>query len=387
MEVHVSQIEKRSWLEINLTQLRDNYLIYKSMLPAGTEVMAVIKADAYGHGDVQVARTLSWAGCRLFAVSNIDEAVGLREAGIEGEILLLGYSSPYYAKTLCDYDLTQAIVSEEYAERMASTGAKFKCQMAIDTGMNRIGIDGDDTALCADIIRKYHDKLQLTGLFTHLCVADTDTEECRDFTWQQIRKFKAVADSVADLHLPYVHCCNSAAGLFYLNTSQEFDNIGKIVRLGIVLYGLKPDISNTIPEGIKPAITWKSVISQVKDVHPGETIGYGRTFKAEREMRIATVTTGYADGLSRHLSNRGHVLIHGQFAPIVGRICMDQTLADVTHIPQAKMGDHVVVMGSMGNLSYTADDMAEDLGTIGYEVLCNLSKRVQRFYVRPDASL
>ena len=387
MEIHVNQIEKRSWIEIDLAQIKANYLNYKASLKHDADLMAVIKADAYGHGDVQVARMLSYCGCHLFAVSNIDEAVGLRESGIKGEILILGYSSPYYAKTLFDYDLTQAIVSEEYAEALASTPFRMKCQFAVDTGMNRIGIDGDDALLCERIIRQYTTRLNVNGLFTHLCVADTPSDECRAFTWGQIDKFKAVASRVADLQLPFVHCCNSAGGLHYLDNSDRFEGIGSIVRLGIILYGLKPDSTFVLPEGIRPAITWKSAISQVKDVHPGETIGYGRTFKVTRESRIATVTTGYADGLNRLLSNKGYVLIRGNRAPIVGRICMDQTLVDVTDIPNVKMGDKVVVLGRSGELEYNADDMAADLGTIGYEILCNLSKRVQRFYVSSNASL
>lgn len=387
MEIHVNQIEKRSWIEIDLGQIKANYLRYRASLKRDAELMAVIKADAYGHGDVQVARMLSYCGCRLFAVSNIDEAVGLRESGIQGEILILGYSSPFYAKTLCDYDLTQAIVSEEYAAALAATPFRMKCQFAIDTGMNRIGIDGDDAAECERIIRTYATRLDVDGLFTHLCVADTPTEECRTFTWGQIEKFRTVAHRVADLRLPYVHCCNSAAGLYYLDDSDAFAGIGDIVRLGIILYGLKPDTTSVLPDGIRPAITWKSAISQVKDVHPGETIGYGRTFKVERESRIATVTTGYADGLNRLLSNRGHVLVRGCRAPIVGRICMDQTLVDVTDIPGVAMGDKVVVLGRSGELEYNADDMAAELGTIGYEILCNLSKRVQRFYVSTSAAL
>ncbi len=387
MEVHVNQIEKRSWIEVDLSQLKANYTIYKSKLPESTEVMAVIKADAYGHGDVQVARLLSGCGVRMFAVSNIDEAVGLREAGIKGEILILGYSSPYYARTLVNYDLTQAIVSEEYAEALASTTLPIKCQFAIDTGMNRIGLDGDSPQQCETTIRKYSKSLNVDGIFTHLCVADTDDDESHRFTWGQISKFKAVADLIADMNLPYQHCCNSAAGLSYLNSGEEFAGIGSIVRLGIVLYGLKPDISNTLPEGIAPAMTWKSVVSQVKKVHPGETLGYGRTFKIEKESVIATVTTGYADGLNRLLSNHGHVMIRGRKAPIVGRICMDQTLVDVSDIPGVKMGERVVLIGRSGDLTYTADDMASELDTIGYEILCNITKRVQRFYVNTNSSL
>ena len=387
MEVLVNQIEKRSWIEIDMSQLKDNYFLYKKNLRRDAEIMAVIKADAYGHGDVQVARMLYEQGVHLFAVSNIDEAIGLREAGVKGEILLLGYSSPIYVRAMLKYDLTQAIVSEEYAETLTNTGCKVKCQFAIDTGMNRIGIDSDDLESCNRIIRRYYNLLNVTGIFTHLCVADTADEESVRFTKGQIAKFKAVHDTVSDLHLPYVHCCNSAGGLFYLQDSTSFEGIGDIVRLGIILYGLKPDIENELPDGIRPALTWKSSISMVKTVMPGETIGYGRTYRVDKPSVIATVTTGYADGLSRHLSNKGFVLINGKKAPIVGRICMDQTLVDVTHIPDVKMGDKVVILGRSGNLEYNADDMANDLGTIGYEVLCNISKRVQRFYVNSNRNL
>ena len=380
MEIIVNQMERRSWIEIDLDQIKQNYFIYKNSLQSDAEIMAVIKADAYGHGDAHIARWLSEQGCRLFAVSNIDEAVGLRNAGIKGEILILGYTSPKYAKTLSYLDLSQAIVSEEYAEALSQTGQRVKCQFAIDTGMNRIGLDGDNTSSCEAIIRKYSDSLIVEGLFTHLCVADTDTEEAKKFTYGQIRKFKAVADAVSDLKLPFVHCCNSAGGLYYLKNSSEFEGIGKIVRLGIVLYGLKPDVDNHLPNGVKPAMTWKSVVSMVKNVHPGETIGYGRTFMVKKDMKVATVTTGYADGLNRLLSNKGFVMINGCKAPIVGRICMDQTLVDVTEIPDVKMGTEVVIIGESGDLTYTADDMAQDLGTIGYEVICNITKRVQRFY-------
>ena len=384
MEVIVNQIEKRSWIEINLSQLRKNYLLYKNSLKADAEIMAVIKADAYGHGDVQVARLLSQSGVHLFAVSNIDEAVGLREAGIQGEILILGYTSVFYAKTLWYHDLTQAIVSEEYAVALAETGLKIKCQFAIDTGMNRIGLDGDNAEECEKIIRNYKDSLNLTGIFTHLCVSDTDTSECKDFTIGQITKFKAIAERIQDLNLPYMHCCNSAGGLFYLKDDKMFEHIGSVVRLGIILYGLKPDDNNELPDGIEPAMEWKSQISMVKDVHPGETIGYGRTYKVEKESRIATVTTGYADGLNRLLSNKGFVMINGYKASIVGRVCMDQTLVDVTGIPNVKMGTRVTLIGKNGGLVYTADDMARDLGTIGYEIICNITKRVQRFYVNSN---
>ena len=380
MEVHANQIEKRSWVEVDLSQLKTNYLLYKKALRRDASIMAVIKADAYGHGDVQVARLLSDLGCKLFAVSNIDEAVGLREAGIKGEILILGYSSPFYARTLFELDLTQAIVSEEYAQQLADTGMRIKCHFAIDTGMNRIGIDADDIAGCERIIRLFIHKLNVNGLFTHLCVADSNNESDKEFTLLQLSKFRDIVSRVSDLRLPHIHCCNSAAGIKYLDKSSFYDEIGGIVRLGIVLYGLKPSNDIEIPQGIRTPLTWKSVVSMVKKVHVGETIGYGRTFQVERESVIATVATGYADGFSRKLSNRGFVLINGCKAPIVGNICMDQTLVDVTDIPGVKMGTHAVLLGSNGSITYTADDMANILGTIGYEVTCDISKRVQRFY-------
>lgn len=380
MEVHTNQIEKRSWVEVDLAQIRKNYLLYRKALKRDARIMAVIKADAYGHGDVQVARTLSDAGVELFAVSNIDEAVGLREAGIKGEILILGYSSPIYAKTLFDLGLTQAIVSEEYAQQLANTGLRIKCQFAVDTGMNRIGIDADDPDVCERIIRQYVTRLHINGLFTHLCVADGSSESDREFTFSQLRKFKRVVEAVSELELPFVHCCNSAAGLRYLDGSSAFEGIGDIVRLGIALYGLRPSDAVSLPEGIEPCLTWKSVISMVKKVQKGETIGYGRTFRVEKESVIATVATGYADGLSRSLSNKGFVLINGNKAPIVGNICMDQTMVDVSLIPNVKMGTKATIIGMSGGISYSADEMAGSLGTLGYEVLCDISKRVQRFY-------
>ncbi len=379
MEVHVNQIEKRSWIEINLAQLRANYLYYKRSLSLDAKIMAVIKADAYGHGDLQVARMLEDNGCHLFAVSNIDEAIGLREGNIRSEILILGYTSSVYAKTLYDYDLTQAIVSEEYAQQLADSGFKIKCQFAIDTGMNRIGLDGDDTAQCEKIIRTFIDKLNINGFFTHLCVADSDKDDDHEFTLMQLHKFQELAHAVKDLDLPYIHCFNSAGGLHYL--SEDFADIGKIVRFGIILFGLKPDENFVLPQGIAPALTWKSVISMVKNVHKGEFIGYGRSYKVERDSVIATVATGYADGLNRLLSNKGFVMINGRKAPIVGKICMDQTLVDVTDIPNVKAGNHAIILGKCGDLAVTADDMAKSINTIGYEILCNITKRVQRFYI------
>lgn len=381
MEIKVDQVEKRSWTEIDLKQIEHNFLVYKKHLRKNVNIMAVIKADAYGHGDVMIARTLSKMGVNLFAVSNIDEAVGLRNSGITGEILILGYTSPKYAKTLSFLDLTQTIVSEEYAEELAKSKYEVKCQIAIDTGMNRIGISAIPLDDAETIIRNISRKLIVNGIFTHLCVADSNALSDKQYTMMQLKRFKDIVDRIYDLDLPYIHCYNSAGGLNYLEDTEFNNRIGNIVRLGILLYGLRPDKSMAIPQDIKPAMTWKSVISMVKNVPIGQSIGYGRTFITQRTSRIATVTTGYADGYSRLLSNKGFMILADKKAPIVGRICMDQTLIDVTEIPEAKMGESVILIGECNKFSYSADDMAEDLDTIGYEIVCDITKRVQRFYV------
>jgi len=381
MEIHVSQIEKRSWTEIDLKQLVKNYQIYKKSLPADSEIMAVIKADAYGCGDVMVAKALQGEGVGLFAVSNIDEAITLRDAGIKGEILILGYTAPSLASVLAEKNIVQAIVSEEHAEAMAKMNIKIRCQFAIDTGMNRIGLDADFPNECEKTIRKYIDKFDICGIFTHFCVADSLDNENVRFTESQIEKFQAVYERIKDLNLRYIHCCNSAGGMFYVNHVASALKLSNIVRLGIVLYGLKPDKSNKLPVGIKPVLSWKTVVSVVKTVRAGEFIGYGRTYRADSDRKIATLATGYADGYDRHLSNKGYVLIHGKRARIVGRVCMDQMTVDVTDIPETKMGDSAILIGCDGNEIYTADDMAEQLGTIGYEAVCGISKRAQRFYI------
>lgn len=364
----------RSWTEISLETIKNNYRIYRDNLPGEMEIMAVVKADAYGHGDRKVAAAMQELGCKQFAVSSIHEALRLRAADIQGKILILGYTPPAYMNALYTNDITQAILSEEYAEELVRNGRQIRCHFAIDTGMNRIGLNGDDSEYCERVIREYAGKLNLTGIFTHLCVADSEADDNIEFTRKQIGKFKAVVQAIKDLGLKEVHCLNSAGGLWHKGISDY-------VRLGIILYGLKPDYLNQLPVGIQPALQWKSVVSMVKDVFPGEDIGYGRTFHVNRKMRVATIPTGYADGYNRLISNRGYVLINGYKAPVVGRVCMDQFMVDVTEISDVSMGTEVVLIGRSGDEEITADDMAQWAGTIGYEIICNISSRVERTYI------
>ena len=336
--------------------------------------MAVVKADAYGHGDRRVAAFLQSRGVTHFAVSNIDEAVHLREAGVTGQILLLGYTPVELAGEVVARDLSQTLLSEEDAAAWAATGLPVRCQFAVDTGMRRIGLDAGDPARAERAIRAAAaSPLRLEGLFTHLCVADTPAQNA--FTRRQIDHFDALADRVADLRLPFLHCLNSAGALWH--SARHSD----LARLGIVLYGLKPDAANVLPPGIRPALAWKTVVSMVKTVSPGDTVGYGRTFSVPRPMTLATLPVGYADGYPRVLSGKACVLVNGRRAPLVGRICMDQMMADVSGIPDVRPGTEVVLIGQSGNETITADDLGALASTIGYEIVCAIGKRVPRLYL------
>ena len=362
----------RCWAEIDLAQIKKNLDIYKKHIPRNEDIIAVVKADAYGHGDRVVSKYLSDNGVSFFAVSNIDEGIHIREAGVKGKILILGYTPVARVKDLLHYNISQTILSEEYADSITNSGYPVKCQFAIDTGMRRIGINADNPDECEKTIREYAKKIKIEGLFTHLCVADI--EDQKEFTQHQIDQFEEICRRLSDLKLPFCHCMNSAGGLWYRSKYSH------CTRLGIILYGLKPDYTSVLPPNIEPVLSWKSVISMVKEVHLGDTIGYGRTFKTDHTLTVATIPTGYADGYPRLLSNKGWVLINGCKAPIVGQICMDQMMVDVTYIPDVHLGTEVVLIGKSENEIIRADDLAHIIGTIGYEIVCGISKRVQRIY-------
>lgn len=362
---------QRSWVEIDLEIIATNVFEYQKYIDF-CDIMAIIKADAYGHGASRIAKKLVQCGIKSFGVSNLEEALELRNSGIKESILVLGYTPVSLAGVLYENDIVQTVLSLEYAEELKAHGFRNKVQIAIDTGMNRIGLDANEPELCDLAIRMIEKNFEVTGVFTHLSVADTPKESA--YTEMQLSKFKEVIKHVEDLKIPYVHCMNSAGGI-------GFPMVGNLVRLGIVLYGLKPDINIKLPETIKPAMTWKSVITMVKDVKAGESIGYGRSYKANEDMKVATVSTGYADGYMRNLSNKGYVLLNGRKAPVIGKICMDQFMIDVTHVNDVKMGNEVILLGKNAEYEITADDMGAIAGTIGYEVICGISKRVPRIYL------
>ncbi|MBO5572563.1 MAG: alanine racemase [Ruminococcus sp.] len=372
---------KRAWAEISLPQLRKNVEIIRSLNSDKTEIMAVVKADAYGHGDEHIVRCLANdCGIRYFAVSNLDEAIAVRKFAPQGEILILGYTPPEYAHEISMYNIIQGVVSTEYAEALVqNTPQPIRCHIKIDTGMGRIGLKHDTPQQCAAEIAEMMkiDKLSVEGIYTHFAVADSDDPDNIAYTDKQEKFITDTYDVLAaqGIKLPHLHFMNSAATC-YRNSERS-----TLSRAGIILYGLHPDVSLDIPEGLEPLMELKAVISHVKTVSKGDCISYGRTFRADREMRIATVTIGYADGYSRLLSSKGEILVHGKRCMITGRVCMDQLMIDVSDVPEAKAGDIVTLIGKEGDDRITADDLAQIYGTIGYEVVCGISKRVPRIYI------
>ena len=373
---------KRAWAEINLSALEQNIKEISSVLKNNTEIMAVIKADAYGHGEAEILHKLWDCGIRYFAVSNLDEAISVRKHCPGSEILILGYTPPEYAYEIEYNNIIQGVLSAEYAAELNKAArSKIRCHIKIDTGMGRIGLKYSNPEHCADeaeeIIKL--EKINAEGLYTHFAVADSpDDLECVEYTRSQTNSILSVYDILVSrgYKLPHVHFLNSA-GLCYHNNERS-----TLARAGIIMYGLYPNYPVKLPINIKPVMELKAVISVVKKLRTGESVSYGRTYKApDNNVVAATVTVGYADGYSRLLSGKADVLVHGKRCPIIGRVCMDQLMLDVSDVPDAKEGDIVTLIGRDGDEEITADELASLYGTIGYEVVCGISKRVPRIYI------
>lgn len=370
----------RTWAEIDIDALVHNFDIIKKEA-AGAKLMAVVKADAYGHSARIVAPILEQHGADAFAVSNIEEAITLRGCGITRPILILGYTPVSMAAQLYLNDISQCVYSPEYAaalsKRACADRVKVKVHIKLDTGMSRLGFDCRDEKLSGieDAVTAARLKgFVFEGIFTHFAVSDR-TETTEDgFTDKQYSRFCAAAERFekAGLRPKYRHCCNSAA--FCLDSDKHFD----MCRPGIILYGLTPSSDLKLKEAFIPVMTVKSVVSMVKTIKGGDTVSYGRTFTAEKEMKIATVTAGYADGYPRLLSNKGYVLINGKRANIIGRVCMDQMSVDVSDIDNVKQGDEVILFGK----TLPVEELADMCGTINYEIICGISPRVPRITVK-----
>ena len=377
---------KRTWAEISLNAIEHNYNVIRNKVADDTKVCCVIKADGYGHGAVELSQIYEKLGADFFAVSNIDEGIEIRKSGSKLPIVILGYTPVSEAENLAEYDISQAVFSLEYAKELSENCVEEDCictmHIKVDSGMSRIGF------MCQEFPRDEYSieeiceacclpNLEVEGLFTHFCVSDEDAEG-REFTNKQYENFIHVRDSLKKrgVDISVVHCSNSGAIEDYPETCCD------MVRAGIILYGLAPSSKLADRLDLVPAMTLKTVVAFVKEVQKGATISYGRTFTADRKMKIATVPIGYADGFIRQNAKDGYMMVNGKKAKIVGRICMDQTMLDVTDIEDVKTGDEVVVFGTGENGEPTADSLAENTGTINYETVCLVGKRVPRIYIK-----
>ena len=368
----------RCYAEISLEAIGHNIREVKKRLPEGVKLLGVVKANAYGHGAVPVASYLE-NQVDYFATATIEEAVELRENGISAPILILGYVSPSQYGDLVEYDITQTI--DSYAQALAlekeaaRQNRKAKAHLAVDTGMTRIGFqvtehDADEAAKIADLPH-----IELEGMFTHFSCAD---QEDKTYCSMQMEKYDKMTALLAErgVTIPLRHICNSAG-------IMEFDDHRfEMVRSGIITYGIYP--SEEVKKerlDLIPALSWKSHVIHVKEVGPGIGVSYGATYVTEKPMtRIATVSAGYADGYPRALSNQGCVLIHGKKAPIIGRVCMDQMMVDVTDIPDVQVEDVVTLVGTDGDETITIEEIANPAARFDYEMLCDISSRVTRVY-------
>lgn len=381
-------IRKRTWAEINLDRAEWNYRQIRSAVRAESKVCCVIKANGYGHNAVRLAQLYESLGADYLAVSNLEEALQLRQGKVSLPILILGYTPPECAGVLARQDITQCVYSRTYGEALSqaamSEGVRVRMHLKIDTGMGRIGFQhrGGRSELPDALAVCRLPSLLCDGIFTHFAVADEGTDGDA-FTAQQYRCFIEAVNWLEEhgVRFSLRHCANSAA-IFDKPVIEGLPDVHlDMVRAGVVLYGLKPSGKvRNLPE-LRPVMALKSVISHIKTIEPGDTVSYGRTFTAETPRRIATVPIGYADGFWRLNSNGCKMLVRDQLFPLVGRVCMDQLMLDITDGRDLTVGDIVTVFGDENGLC-SADQIAAHTGTINYEVVCAVGERVPRFFLR-----
>lgn len=366
------------WAEIDLDAIKYNIDSIKRRVDT-KELIAVVKADAYGHGALDVSKTLVENGATKLAVAVITEAMELRHGNINTPIMILGYTPLEFAADLINYDIEQTIFDLEYATKLSeialNLGKKAKVHVALDTGMGRIGFLINDNSLNEILKISSLKGLEVVGIFTHFATAD---ESDKNYSNKQYKKFTDFNEKLVSkgVNIPLKHVSNSGAIIDMPNTYLDG------VRAGIVLYGYYPS-EDVLKQNLdlKKAISIKTQVAHVKILDKNEYVSYGRKFKAERKSIIATLPIGYADGYSRALTGKAKVIINGKFAPVVGTICMDQCMIDVTDIGDVHVGDEVIVLGKDKDLKFDADDMAKAMGTINYEVLCMIKQRIPRVYI------
>lgn len=370
----------RVCVTINLDAIYNNVTNLKNNIKEGTKVIAVIKTDGYGHGAVPIAYTINDL-VDAYAVATIDEAVNLRENGIKKPVYVIGYTHDSQMERVVENDVRPAIFTMESAMAASDAAKKLgrmaKLHIKVDTGMSRIGFKDCEESI--ETIKKISklDNVEIEGIFTHFATAD-DTDKSK--TMKQFERFKNFTDRLEEegIHIPVKHCSNSAA-IMEINSANM-----DAVRAGIAMYGLYPsDEVDKSSVKLTPALGLRSHVVYVKDIETGTEVSYGGTFVADKPMKIATIPVGYGDGYRRSLSNKGYVLIRGKKANILGRICMDQFMVDVTDIDGVISGDEVILIGKSGNEEITTEKMAEIAGdTFNYEVVCDLGKRMPRVYYR-----
>ncbi len=381
----MSSFLRRTWAEVDIDAVKHNFKEIRKAVSPDAKIMCVIKADAYGHGAIFLGKLYEELGAGYFAVSNIEEALQLRENGITLPVLILGFTPACMAKELADNNISQAVFSEEYAKELSDEALKndvnVKIHIKLDTGMSRIGFmyqnkerDGDSVSQIERACK--FSNLSCEGIFTHFAVSD-EADEGREETLRQFDCFSSAVNKLREdgFEFPIVHCSNSGAIIDY---KQAHFNC---VRAGIILYGLSPSAKLSQKLDLRPAMQIKSVIAQVKTVEPGTPVSYGGTFVTAQPTKIATVPIGYADGYTRNLGNRAYMTVKGKKAPIIGRVCMDQLMLDVSDIENVRSGDEVTVIGDGSDNTMSFDEMAELTGTINYELVCLVGKRVPRVYI------
>jgi len=376
-QIVVMRAERPTWVEIDLSAIANNTRQIKARVGPQVQVLASLKADAYGHGAIKVARTALQNGASMLGVATVSEATPLREAGIAAPILVFGYVPAWQMREATRLELTVTLYATEAAQALSraalALGTRVRAHIKVDTGMGRLGVRAEEVgevlALAHEIERL--PGLELEGIFTHFAMADTlDQSHAR----MQLKRFARVLQALdkEGLRPRLVHAANSAA---MLSLPEAYFNM---VRPGIALYGLDPSSEVPLPEEFRPALAFKTQVAQVKDIAAGEGIGYGCTYVTEQATRIAVLPVGYADGFRRAPTNWGSVLLHGQEAPLLGRVCMDQCMIDVSHIANVRVGDEVVLIGRQGQATLTAEMVAQRLGTSNYEVVSAILARVPR---------
>ena len=371
----------RTWAEIDLEALAQNFRNIRSRLKPETLLLAVVKANGYGHGALQTAQTALKNGANYLATATLDEALALRHQGITAPILVLGYVAPEgFAEAIAE-SVSLALFDEKTAEALSQQAQKMHqnalVHIKVDTGMGRIGFQVKEEAAEAVVRIRQKPFLCLQGIFTHFALADTQDKH---YTYAQFEKFQHFDQMLRQrgLHIPLRHCANSAAIMEL--PQMQLD----MVRSGIISYGLYPsDEVDRSLLNLTPVMRLKSRVTHVKEIEAGESVSYGCTYTAQKKTRIATVGVGYADGYSRLLSNQGYAVIRGQKVPVVGRICMDQCMFDVTELQQVQVGDEVLLFGREED-GVTAEQVAAWMHTINYETVCLITERVPRVYL-PEA--